>query len=539
MSRGEVLPSASKTSVHEDIIREVEETDWSVDPTEENDGYVCKGASATTEEADVSNGDGDAEKDDFNFNVDELECVDEEVEEDRQEDRVEDLYKTEKHTSEISRRRSNAHDRHRHHPYSRKDRGFRYEITTPGTQRRSSSFLYGFRADEQRLSTKFERKTHRKEVRKSSYTRTANDRDDKNIPLEELELEEVDCYDVDDCECVGDASVAGDIVFINDGDHNDNIKCSKIHDVSKIEDDFLDLCEDIDVEAMRRAAATNIVVYKDKYESPGISSRTRRNLNVYETLLRGDMEDRKNRTSSKYNGTAIESIRRDDGRFKRSSISYKRITKHGVVIIITCLEKDKPSTSSQNCSLRKSVGCNLEIISVDGPLVQGWCSNDNDKSGSCGNLKSSRIEKELSPSLSQLGLQQKNGTAFDVIEKIPSLLDMCIKGPKKLETLQTIASDNDNTARICFPLMDEGSKRRRYDDNKMEYSNETVRSPSLLRFEISAPNRKVMRQYAISLNKRELTKRPVEERSGIEKEAGVTNDLGTVPTPKNECLHKS
>lgn len=82
MSHEDVVAVAAKTSMHEDIIREVEEIDWTIDPAEDENN-ACYGFDTVNDDSGTSQHDRATENDDDDFDVDELECVDEAAEDER------------------------------------------------------------------------------------------------------------------------------------------------------------------------------------------------------------------------------------------------------------------------------------------------------------------------------------------------------------------------------------------------------------------------------------------------------------------------
>ncbi|KAJ1365503.1 hypothetical protein KIN20_025858 [Parelaphostrongylus tenuis] len=402
MPHGEIVPPVSKRSIHEDIIREVEETDWSVDPIEEGDGDVCASANAMNVVGmDAPNSGHDAESDDIDFDPDELECVDEDAEEERRDredkDRKnrEDRRHSERHRYDRNHRHS-VHDRHRHHPYSRRDHGSRYESKTSGDVHRRS-----YRHDDSprmfskhRSSYDYER-ANRERARSSSHSRDRSTRDrrdgeDKDIPLDELELEEVDCYDEigdDDSKIIDCSSSAEKSCSGVDGLNGDNL-CSRVYDMSNVEDDFPDLCEDIDVDAMRRAAAaTNVVLSAGECVRPDSSLPTRKIVTTCETTIRNGRDAYKMGTTTRSNRSADNSGRKDEARrrhhryetrnersrSRQSERRHESRERDRFPKKLIWLRDVQPSTSGQANSSEKE-RCDAQIISAKGPYSNGWCS---------------------------------------------------------------------------------------------------------------------------------------------------------------------
>ncbi|KAE9418504.1 hypothetical protein Angca_000744, partial [Angiostrongylus cantonensis] len=558
----------------------------------------------------------DAESDDVDFDPDELECVDEDAEEERRDrEDMHDRERAEKYR--YDRSRHSVRDRHRYHPYSRRNLGTRYESRTfEDVRRRKKPLSSPFGNTPAWL--------FRERVKSSSRVRSSRnrrDRDDRDIPLEELELEEVDCCDEigdDDSKLIDGSSDMGKCSSGDDDDHNDDNLCSRVYDMSNVVDDFPDLCEDIDVDAMRRAAAaTNVVVLNTgECVRPDTSLPTRSIVATSETTIRNDRDAQKmGTTTSRTNRSINNNGRKDEARrrhhhhetrneLRRSTHSERRLEQRERDRLsekMMWLRDVPPSTSGQT-GLPEKVRYDAEIISAKGPFSYGWCSVDEEEvSTEPGNSAkvyrendyevteghsvkrrfttdaeesrydrtrrdkiSSTIRKELpntkngevassteSPKkdcqMSDIcedhGLAIKETSAsprstarlfhhtgeqlclytqclirsaVGVAEKIPSLLDMCLKGPMQLQTSQLTSLTDGNINRISFSMVDRASREQKCVDDRTECCNEMLRSRSLLDLNIHPPDQKAMREYAISLNNRELAKRPVEERSGIQ-----------------------
>ncbi|CAJ0604230.1 unnamed protein product [Cylicocyclus nassatus] len=428
MADGEVVQAISRTSVHEDIIKEVEETDWSVDPTEEEGLMSCSTAntSKTTEEAaknsssKVENGDEDVE-----FDPDELECVDEDAEDERRErkEREEERRRHERHKHEERKHHhSDTHSRHsveHHHPYSRHDRDRRDYYGSDRLRRRS--------ADHKRLRKPYDPRCRRVETyvpRRSRHSsgdkphsrekeRTAAD--DRDIPLDELELEEVDCCDEvgDDRSDYADGTSSACGSYSGEDDDYDGLSMSRSRGPNHMSslgdgDDFPDLCEELDEDAMRRAAAAaaakNIVLSSESQADvnspppPGTGKVVRKpHDDTYshrrETELRrngrnGEVAPSRHMRGSRHEDDArrrrhfmesnyksrrgewrrIDERRRGDDRTDKARSSRETPGAQRALVVT------KSDTTTEMC--RRD---DAELISIKGPLAHGWYSGDEEE----------------------------------------------------------------------------------------------------------------------------------------------------------------
>ncbi|KAK6030769.1 hypothetical protein OSTOST_03083 [Ostertagia ostertagi] len=376
MSRENGTDTVPKTSIQEAIIREVEEIDWSVDPAEK---------------------DCDAEDEEEDFDIDELECVDEAAEEERRERRHHE--RRERHSRE-RRKHSDIPEKYRldrYHPYRGAFRGRRLRDTY-----RPSKHSDDDRHKSSRNRSSRER-SPRRHTRDSSHDRThrhKGDNDEKDIPFEELE--EVDCCDeVGDDEFTDGASGTGESQSGEDDDLDDASMLPRIHGASNGDDDFPDLCEEIDVDAMRRAAAaTKAVLFADEHESPeiissppkpevtktnGVSNRGDGGKNgvstgSYRTVVNGDRRDearrhhryvdRSEHRSTRYSRAHQNGSRNRDDRQRASSREARKRASS---------REARPSTSGHSDRLEKTTKEDAEIISVRGPLAGGWCQVDEEE----------------------------------------------------------------------------------------------------------------------------------------------------------------
>ncbi|KAL6738332.1 hypothetical protein Aduo_011892 [Ancylostoma duodenale] len=444
MSGGEVVQGISRTSVHEDIIREVEETDWTVDPNEDEDMSSCTTANVANSKEEVSNGHdvNENEDEDIEFDPDELECVDEDADEERRE-REERIREERRHSERRKREEKRHHhldsrSRHsveRHHPYSRHERGDRRgfrsarEIGKP--DRRP--------IEPRRLRKPYDPKVRRvesyarKPQRPSSADRRRKDRkdgDEKDIPFEELELEEVDCCDEvgdDDSEFTDGVSGTSESHAGEDDDFDD-VSMSRSrgpNHVSNVEDgdDFPDLCEELDEDAMRRAAAAaaanNIVLsqrsptrtisspppepegmvskpreassshqrdYDSRKIATGTPSRHSRSNRI------GERNEDEARRRHHYTGRNEYRSRRDDRRHADERGRRDRTRERHET-------REKQDTSSNQCAstsakpetTEKCRRDDAELISVEGPLAHGWYSVDEQPSTSSGSPESAKV----------------------------------------------------------------------------------------------------------------------------------------------------
>ncbi|KHJ96209.1 hypothetical protein OESDEN_03829 [Oesophagostomum dentatum] len=136
MAEGEAVQAVSRTSVHEDIIREAEETDWTVDPNEEECNLSSLTANVSSSKDDQVNQGRDKEngEDDVEFDPDELECVDEDADDERREkERIREDHKHSERQRRDAKKHRHLDSRHeveRHHPYSHHERDDRREFKT-------------------------------------------------------------------------------------------------------------------------------------------------------------------------------------------------------------------------------------------------------------------------------------------------------------------------------------------------------------------------------------------------------------------------
>ncbi|KAK6011850.1 hypothetical protein OSTOST_23052, partial [Ostertagia ostertagi] len=346
----------------------------------------------------TGNGDGetskkdcDAEDEEEDFDIDELECVDEAAEEERRERRHHE--RRERHSRE-RRKHSDIPEKYRldrYHPYRGAFRGRRLRDTY-----RPSKHSDDDRHKSSRNRSSRER-SPRRHTRDSSHDRThrhKGDNDEKDIPFEELE--EVDCCDeVGDDEFTDGASGTGESQSGEDDDLDDASMLPRIHGASNGDDDFPDLCEEIDVDAMRRAAAaTKAVLFADEHESPEIISSPPKPEVTKTNGVSNRGDGGKNGVSTGSYRTVVNGDRRD-GRFKSSSNNYRRImvTERFLMCVkqmifhfrsttssSLCRSKEaRPSTSGHSDRLEKTTKEDAEIISVRGPLAGGWCQVDEEE----------------------------------------------------------------------------------------------------------------------------------------------------------------
>uniref|UniRef100_A0A1I7XG05 R3H domain-containing protein n=1 Tax=Heterorhabditis bacteriophora TaxID=37862 RepID=A0A1I7XG05_HETBA len=277
--------SVSKSNIDDDIIRELEETDWTVDPADEEDGdeHVAQTRGIEEERATVEK--DEQPDDDLDFDLDELECVDEDADEEKRDRKESESSDTRRNVDKrvnsckndkirIDSNRDRLKHSSRHHPYriyereDREKRGRFNKYPDMDRQRRINSPSPG--------RSKSRRDRDRRRKLEYLKKRGALREKEHDIPLEELELEEVDCCDDDDdsgdliCEstdtsltsthepqngamirsafialiCTDPFWLAVEVVRFR---HDDDMADASL--------DFPDLCEEIDVEAMRRAAA--------------------------------------------------------------------------------------------------------------------------------------------------------------------------------------------------------------------------------------------------------------------------------------------
>ncbi|XGW27061.1 hypothetical protein V3C99_007559 [Haemonchus contortus] len=417
MSGGDGVETVPKTSIHEAIIREVEEIDWSVDPTEE-EGEMCTSVGQVNDEVETSKKDCDVE-DDEEFDIDELECVDEATEEERRERR----HEREERRSHERRKHSDIPAKYRtdrYHPYPRRGR-------FGGRRARDSYRPSKHHSDEERRKNFGGRSSHerspRRHARDSSSERSPRskrDNDEKDIPFEELE--EVDCCDEIGEDGSDGASGTGESHSGEDDDLDDVNVLPKVQSTTNVDDDFPDLCEEIDADAMRRAAAaavSNVVLFADELEPPeiisspprskvsttngdshrgdreknGVSSRRHR------TSVNGDRRDevrrhhrhvdRDEQRSTRYSKTQNGSRNREDRHHekraedrkheKRASSREARPSEDRHHEKRASSREARPSTSDQSDRPEKSARDDTEIISVRGPLAGGWCQMDDEK----------------------------------------------------------------------------------------------------------------------------------------------------------------
>ncbi|KAK6746528.1 hypothetical protein RB195_000042 [Necator americanus] len=420
MSGGGVEQAISRTSVHEDIIREVEETDWTVDPVEEEDVLSCATANEANSKEDVANNghDVESEDEDIEFDPDELECVDEDAEEERKEreERIRDRRRrTERYKYEDKKHHhSDARSRHiveRHHPYSRHERGRNFggahEIERVDRHR----------IEPFRLRRPFNHKPRRvesylrKRRRSSSSDRSTKERrngDEGDVPLEDLELEEVDCYDDvgDDGSEFTDGASGADESHGEDEDLDD-VSMSRSrgpNHVSSVDgDDFPDLCEEIDEDAMRRAAAAAAVktivlpqsLSAKVISSPPVKTEGTVAKSRETSPYRRDSSSRKMGNStflwhhrSKRNGERHddEARRRHQYQERNGNRSKREDRMHA-----DKEKKDRVRENRDDSSVHRTYTAaklvatemcrndDTELISVKGPLAHGWCSVDDEE----------------------------------------------------------------------------------------------------------------------------------------------------------------
>ncbi|VDP06997.1 unnamed protein product [Heligmosomoides polygyrus] len=347
--------------------------------------------------------------------------------------------------------------------------------------------------------------------------------DERDIPFEELELEEVDCYDElgeDCCQFTDGVSRTGASQSGEDENVDSARTLPRSHGDSILDDDFPDLCEDIDVDAMRRAAAAanndlsandaklpEVISppskgaaaiisedprggYADSQSSSCSSRSFRRNISDDrrdEARRRHHYEERRDRRMTRGGQTQqLGSRRREDRYRERNEGSSRGYRSHGPS------STKEPSTSFVRVD--RTEGSSNEgsgIISVKGPLAH----------------------------------------ATDVTEKIPSLLDMCMTGGLSPTTTAAPPSLIESVIRDDLAVAGGGSRGQTYADTKKSGRTAT-KNRSLLDMDIPPPDRDTMRRYAIVLNSCELTKRHSNSRSGNHKhESSSKNhyDRGSQP----------
>ncbi|WKY07060.1 hypothetical protein Q1695_006896 [Nippostrongylus brasiliensis] len=398
------------TSIHEDIIREVEETDWTVDPAEDEDLCSMSETPAVDQKTQqVKNGCTEENEDD-DFDVDELECVDEAAEDDRR-DR-ERYERRHRYPRDEPSRHLNAREKYRppsYHPYSRKDHSSRLDYhSSRGSHRSDRRFdAAGHRMSPPKRVTN-ERSSNRRfqHMRSTEHGRLkTTEREENDIPFEDLELEEVDCYDEvgsGDSDYGDTTSASGES---HTGEYQDPVDVKllpRVHGGTDVDDDFPDLCEDIDVDAMRRAAAAADVVLPDyEPESSHVNSSpsTRQAPASNGFGQREDARIRNYTTSSSARGyyrVAGRDDRRDEARHRHHH--YVGRDKHGSTRYSRTEHVDSKSTGADRHRERSaatrearpstSSGIHHEeshgredsaIISVKGPLARGWCTGEEEE----------------------------------------------------------------------------------------------------------------------------------------------------------------
>ncbi|VDL84356.1 unnamed protein product, partial [Nippostrongylus brasiliensis] len=412
----------------------------------------------------------------------------------------------------------------------------------------------------------------------------------------------------------------------------------RVHGGTDVDDDFPDLCEDIDVDAMRRAAAAADVVLPDyEPESSHVNSSpsTRQAPASNGFGQREDARIRNYTTSSSARGyyrVAGRDDRRDEARHRHHH--YVGRDKHGSTRYSRTEHVDSKSTGADRHRERSaatrearpstSSGIHHEeshgredsaIISVKGPLARGWCTGEEEEEeeekealrsnvptlskpdsesssrskyrveavtdgakrkaddGEEGSpSRHSKVHRASSPSRRKHSdstraeadsslksekdsrrdsgsyhsrrdvrspkrtattshFQQKSATANDITEKIPSLLDICIDEPPPSSQSVPSSLPHDSVSRDSLPMSASGKQHQR---NAREHVNEGERvvpkTRSLLDLDLPPPDRDTMRRYAIVLNGYELTKRHSRSRTGTElrSQAGTKKNSGVI-----------
>ncbi|PIO74918.1 hypothetical protein TELCIR_03055 [Teladorsagia circumcincta] len=502
---------------------------------------MCASVGPLNGDGETSKKDCDAEEEEEDFDIDELECVDEAAEEERRERRHHE--RRERHSRE-RRKHSDIPEKYRldrYHPYRGAFRGRRLRDTYRPNKHSDDERRPNKHSDDERHKSSRNRSSRerspRRHARDSSHDRThrhKGDTDEKDIPFEELE--EVDCCDeLGDDEFTDGASGTGESQSGEDDDHDDTSVLPRIHGTSNGDDDFPDLCEEIDVDAMRRAAAaTSTVLFADEHESPeiissppkpevtktngvstnrgdggrnGVSSGNYRSI-VNEARRHHRYVDRNEHRSTRYSRAHQNGSRSRDDRHREKRASSREA---------------RPSTSGHSDRLEKVEKTTKEdagIISVRGPLAGGWCQvEEEDVSASTSEPRTSSkavssdgsTKKKSSPSV-----DADSAKPIGVKDKIPSLLDMCLNGLEAQQTSTTVSLID--CIRDNSQLADEGLQRERCVVNGNESDRSRTKSRSLLDMDIPPPDRNVMRRYAIALNSCELRKRPDIVRSGSHKQ---------------------
>ncbi|KAK5969972.1 hypothetical protein GCK32_013498 [Trichostrongylus colubriformis] len=365
------------------------------------------------------NGFGAEDCDEEDFDIDELECVDEAAEEERREridhERGRRLREGRKRAEIPAKYRLD-----RFHPYPRRGReGFR------GPRRRDTYLPHKRHSNDEHRKSSRNRSSHerspRRHTRDSSHERShrhhKRDNDEKDIPFEELE--EVDCYDEvgdDSSEFTDGASRTGESHSGEDDDLGDTSIQPSVHGTSNdIDDDFPDLCEEIDVDAMRRAAAaasTNVLFADEHEPSELISSPPKQEVTKTNGVsYRGD--EGKNGVSSRSYRTTVNGDGRDEARrhhryverHEHRSSRYSKDSRDSRTYRNGSRTRDdrhrekrassreaRPSTSGHSERQEKSTRDDAEIISVRGPLARGWCQVD-EKEDVTSSLKPSSTSK--------------------------------------------------------------------------------------------------------------------------------------------------
>lgn len=328
MSHEDVVAVAAKTSMHEDIIREVEEIDWTIDPAEDENN-ACYGFDTVNDDSGTSQHDRATENDDDDFDVDELECVDEAAEDERRDQKPCDrggkrfYERRNQHTKIPSRHRLDRYD------YSRPG----FDRHTRGSHRGSNRSFEDDRRREAMDRISHE-KLSRRRTRESSPEqkhKRLREGDERDIPFEELELEEVDCYDElgeDCCQFTDGVSRTGASQSGEDENVDSARTLPRSHGDSILDDDFPDLCEDIDVDAMRRAAAAanNDLSANDAKLPEVISPPSKGAAAIISEDPRGGYADSQSSSCSSRSFRRNISDDRRDGRFMCSSNTYRRLT---------------------------------------------------------------------------------------------------------------------------------------------------------------------------------------------------------------------
>ncbi|VDK48409.1 unnamed protein product, partial [Cylicostephanus goldi] len=344
------------------------------------------------------------------------------------------------------------HSVEHHHPYSRHDRDRRDYYGSDRLRRRSSEHKrlrkpYDPRV--RRVETYVPRRSRHSSGDKSHHSKEKerNGADDRDIPLDELELEEVDCCDEvgDDRSDYADGTSSACGSYSGEDDDYDGLSMSRSRGPNHMSsvgdgDDFPDLCEELDEDAMRRAAAAaaakNIVLssetpadvnsppppgtgkivrrsHDDKYSHRKDTTELRRNGRNGEDApssrhMRGSSrheDDARRRRHHFMESTNYKSRRGEwrrteergrEGRERTDKARFGRETPS--VQRAPAVTKSHTDPTTEVC--RRD---DAELLSIKGPLAHGWCSVEDEEeqmpTSSQSSPKSTYADKSASPVL--------------------------------------------------------------------------------------------------------------------------------------------